>query len=116
MNSSQLQRFHPLSSEPSYSGFRGMVRRGSWNKKHLIIKHTCKLFSDVLFSSAQSSATLVESLRGLIDNSEIGSLLGDLRHQPFSALAYLMDFVHMVYMPSSDMEYEVSVYYYLTNK
>ena len=85
-------------------------------KKHLMIKHTCKLFSDVLFSSAQSSATLVESLRGLIDNSEIGSLLGDLRHQPFSALAYLMDFVHMVYMPSSDMEYEVSVYYYLTNK
>ena len=52
----------------------------------------------------------MESLRGLIDSSEIGSLLGDLRHQPFSALAYLMDFVHMVYKPSSVMEHEVSDY------
>ena len=58
----------------------------------------------------------MESLRGLIDSSEIGSLLGDLRRQPFSALAYLMDFVHMVYKPSSDMEYEVFDYYYLITK
>ena len=83
--------------------------------KNLTIKHTCadwslSIRSFVVFS-AQSSATLVESLRGLIDNSEIGSLLGDLRHQPYSALAYLMDFVHMVYKPSSDMEYEVFVHY-----
>ena len=57
----------------------------------------------------------MESLRGLIDSSEIGSLLGDLRRQPFSALAYLMDFVHMVYKSSRDMEYEVfDYYYYLT--
>ena len=58
----------------------------------------------------------MESLRDLIDSSEIGSLLGDLRHQPFSALAYLMDFVHMVYKSSSDMEYEVSDCYYVTTK
>ena len=58
----------------------------------------------------------MESLRGLIDSSEIGSLLEDLRRQPFSALAYLMDFVHMVYKPSSDIEYEVFDYYYLTTK
>ena len=56
----------------------------------------------------------MESLRGLIDSSEIGSLLGDLRHQSFSALAYLMDFVHMVYKSSSDMEYEVSDCSYVT--
>ena len=64
------------------------------------------------FPSAESNAaTLVESLRGLIDSSEIGPLLGDLRHQPYSAQAYLMDFIHMIYKPSSDMEYEVFVYY-----
>lgn len=66
--------------------------------------------------SAQSSATLVESLRDLIENSEIGPLLGELRHHPFSALAYLMDFVHMVYKPSSDIEYQVYVQYYFTKQ
>ena len=54
----------------------------------------------------------MESLRSLIDNSEMGPPLGELRHKHFSALAYLMDFVHMVYKPASDSEYEVSVLYF----
>ena len=59
-------------------------------------------------SIAQSSTTLVESLRDLIDNSQIGPLLGELRHQHSAVLQYLIDFVHMVYKPSSDSEHEVS--------
>ena len=82
------------------------MRRRSWNqKKTMTIKNV------LVFSSAHSkAATLVESLRGLIDNSQVGPLLADLRQQPYSAHAYLMDFVHMVYKLSSDVEHEVFVY------
>ena len=48
------------------------------------------------------------SLRDLINNSEMGLLLGEFLHQQFPALAYLMDFVHMVYKPSSVSEHKVS--------
>ena len=67
----------------------------------------CLIISTLFLSPAQSSNTLVESLRDLIENSEIGPLLGELPHQHF--LMYLMDFVHMVYKPASDSEYEVLV-------
>lgn len=58
--------------------------------------------------SARSRETVVESLRALIENSELGPLLDELRHEHVSILAYLSDFVHMVYKPSSASEHEVS--------
>ncbi|KAL9988404.1 hypothetical protein ACROYT_G002842 [Oculina patagonica] len=73
----------------------------------LIKQRVEKLLKAAYSVSAQSSTALLESLRGLIGNSEMGPLLGELPHQQFSALAYLMDFVHMVYKPSSDSEYEL---------
>ncbi|KAJ7339384.1 hypothetical protein OS493_005779 [Desmophyllum pertusum] len=73
----------------------------------LIKQRVEKWLKDASSLSAQCSTTLVESLRDLIDNSEMGPLLRELRHLHFPALAYLMDFVHMVYKPSSDSEHEL---------
>ena len=58
--------------------------------------------------SAQSSVTLVEALRDLIDESELGPLLRELPHEHFPTLQYLTDFVHMVYKSSSECEHQVS--------
>ena len=58
--------------------------------------------------SAHSSATLLDSLRELIGNSQLGPPLDELRGLYSAGVLYLMDFVHMVYKPSSDMEHEVS--------
>lgn len=58
--------------------------------------------------SAQSSATLVEALRDLIDKSELGPLFRELPHEHFPALQYLTDFVHMIYKSSSESEHQVS--------
>ena len=57
--------------------------------------------------SGRSNATVVESLRDLIDNSELAPLLVEVRHENFSMLGYLSDFVHMVHKPSSTSEHEV---------
>ena len=66
--------------------------------------------------SAQSSATLVEALRDLIDDSELGPLLRELPREDFPALRYLTDFVHMVYKSSSESEHQVSSFLYLLFK
>ena len=58
--------------------------------------------------SAQSSATLVETLRDLIDKSELGPLFRELPLEHFPTLQYLTDFVHMVYKSSSESEHQVS--------
>ena len=62
----------------------------------------------MFFSSVavHSSATLLNSLRELMGNSQLGPPLDEL-HLYSAGKQYLMDFVHMVYKPSSDMEHEV---------
>ena len=64
----------------------------------------------VFFSTvaAHSNATLLDSLRELIGNSQLGPPHHELRRLHSAGLQYLMDFVHMVYKPSSDVEHEVS--------
>ena len=61
------------------------------------------------YFTATSSATLVESLRDLIANSETGRLFDGLQHDHahLSAFTYLSDYVHMVYTPSDKSEHEV---------
>ncbi|KAJ7339377.1 hypothetical protein OS493_005771 [Desmophyllum pertusum] len=71
----------------------------------LIKQRVDKWLKDASSVSAQSSTTLVISLRDLINNSEMGLLLGEFLQ--FPALAYLMDFVHMVYKPSSVSEHKL---------
>ena len=66
--------------------------------------HVCFISS----VAAHSSATLLDSLRELISNSQLGPPLDELRHLNSAGLQYLMDFVHMVYKHSSDVEHEVS--------
>ena len=68
------------------------------------LSYVC-FFSSV---AAHSSATLLDSLRELIGNSQLGPPLDELRGLNSAGLQYLMDFVHMVYKPSSDMAHEVS--------
>ena len=68
----------------------------------------------VLCISAQSSATLVEALRDLIDSSELGALLNDLPCEGFPTLQYLTDFVHMVYKSSSEDEHKVLLLSFFT--
>ena len=58
--------------------------------------------------AAHSSATLLDSLREMIGNSQLGPPLHELRRLYSAGMQYLMDFVHMVYKPSSDVEHEVS--------
>ena len=58
--------------------------------------------------AAHSSATLLDSLREIIGNSQLGLSLHELRRLYSAGMQYLMDFVHMVYKPSSDVEHEVS--------
>ena len=67
----------------------------------------------ILDSLAQSNATVVESLRNWINDSEMGPLLCELRHKYLRVLQYLTDFVHMVYKTSSTdpkSEHQVSSY------
>ncbi|XP_022801884.1 E3 ubiquitin-protein ligase rnf213-alpha-like, partial [Stylophora pistillata] len=54
-----------------------------------------------------SSTTLLVALRDMIDNSQLGLLFKELRHEDSVASQYLMDFVHMVHKPSNDNEYEL---------
>ena len=62
----------------------------------------------MFFSSVavHSSATLLNSLRELMGNSQLRPPLDELRLYS-AGKQYLMDFVHMVFKPSSDMEHEV---------
>ncbi|RMX46188.1 hypothetical protein pdam_00007847 [Pocillopora damicornis] len=66
-----------------------------------------KLLKDASSVEAHSSATLLDSLRELIGNSQLGPPLAELRRLHSAELQYLMDFVHMVYKPFSDMEHEL---------
>ncbi|XP_022806308.1 E3 ubiquitin-protein ligase rnf213-alpha-like [Stylophora pistillata] len=66
-----------------------------------------KLLKDALSVTAHSSATLLDSFRELISNSQVGPPLDELRRLSSAGIQYLMDFVHMVYKPSSDMELEL---------
>ncbi|PFX19443.1 E3 ubiquitin-protein ligase RNF213 [Stylophora pistillata] len=54
-----------------------------------------------------SSTTLLDSLREVIVNSQLGPPLDELRHSNSAGLLYLKDFVHMVYKHSSDVEHEL---------
>ena len=69
----------------------------------------------LFYFTATSSATLVESLRDLIANSETGRLLDGLQHDHArpSAFTYLSDYVHMVYTPSDKSEHEVFKSYFV---
>ena len=63
----------------------------------------------MFYFTATSNATLVESLRDLMANSETGRLFDGLQHDHahLSAFNYLSDYVHMVYSPSDKSEHEV---------
>ena len=69
-----------------------------------------QLFQVCFISSvtAHSNATLLDSLRQIISNSQLGPPLDELRRLYSAGLQYLVDFVHMVYKTSSDVEHEVS--------
>ena len=50
---------------------------------------------------------MVNSLQRLIDGSDLGPCLDLFRNEPIASLAYLQDFVHMVYNSKSLEEHEV---------
>ncbi|KAJ7339392.1 hypothetical protein OS493_005787 [Desmophyllum pertusum] len=89
------------------SGAGGHRFRCQFPFSFLIKARVEKWLKDASSVSAQSSTSLVKSLRDLVNNSEMGPLLAEFRHQQFPALAYLMDFVHMVYKPSSVSEHKL---------
>lgn len=66
----------------------------------LVLCHACV--------SAESSTALMDALRDLIHNSELGPLLRELPLEYVPGMQYLKDFVHMVYKSSSESEHEVS--------
>ncbi|XP_022803330.1 E3 ubiquitin-protein ligase rnf213-alpha-like isoform X2 [Stylophora pistillata] len=57
-------------------------------------------------AESRSKTTLLAALRDMIDNSQFGLLFKELRHEDSGAIQYLMDFVHMVYKPSSESEHQ----------
>ncbi|PFX17552.1 E3 ubiquitin-protein ligase RNF213, partial [Stylophora pistillata] len=75
----------------------------------LIKQHVENMVKEASSASAVpgSSTTLLVALRDMIDNSQLGLLFKDLRHEDAVALQYLMDFVHMVHKPSNDSEHEL---------
>ena len=50
---------------------------------------------------------MVNSLQRLMDRSALGPCLDLFRNEPTASLAYLQDFVHMVYSSKSPEEHEV---------
>ncbi|XP_022796391.1 E3 ubiquitin-protein ligase rnf213-alpha-like isoform X1 [Stylophora pistillata] len=66
-----------------------------------------KLLKDASSVTAHSGATLMDSLRELIGNSQLGPPLDELRGVNSAGHQYLMDFVHMIYKPSNDVEHKL---------
>ena len=54
----------------------------------------------LFFFSAQSNAAIVDSLRRLLENSELGPVLDEIPYTHIACISYLMDFAHIVYKPS----------------
>ncbi|KAK2553290.1 E3 ubiquitin-protein ligase rnf213-alpha [Acropora cervicornis] len=91
------------------SGARGHTFQCMFPFSFLVKHQVDKLLNSAFSVAATSSATLVESLRDLIANSETGRLFDGLQHDHarLSAFTYLSDYVHMVYTPSDKSEHEL---------
>ncbi|XP_074628909.1 E3 ubiquitin-protein ligase rnf213-alpha-like isoform X2 [Acropora palmata] len=91
------------------SGARGHTFQCMFPFSFLVKHQVDKLSNSASSVTATSNATLVESLRDLIANSETGRLFDGLQHDHahLSAFNYLSDYVHMVYSPSDKSEHEL---------